>query len=154
MAAIKWLVTPLVIGLIWLAYIVGVVDHYFAYFTLEGIETDQFVTILRLLFTIAALITIICAYIWFYIGGRKDIAMNLAGATTAWWVLFVISLLTAVVTASYYFLRMRSEELGFNQELIMISMLSGITFIPYYILTLFMSPLNVKYVVPGRKLIG
>jgi hypothetical protein len=150
----RWIIAPVVLGLIWLMIVMFGGDYFANNLAFESVDVEDYIFIFKILFAISVATTLVFVYIWYVYGGSKSVTLNLKGAATTWWILFLLSFIDSVGSISFYIFKFESESLGVNHQIILFVLLSMATYIPFYILTLLLSPLNVKYTVPGRKLIG
>ncbi|HPS31308.1 MAG TPA: hypothetical protein PLZ43_13700 [bacterium] len=154
MKVARWVGTPVIIGLLWVLCAVFAGNYFAENLPFESVDVEDYVFILRVDFAVSAVTALLFAYAWYLYGGSKSVSMNLKGAVVTWWLFFLFCVIAAVCSTAYYVFKFESEKLGMNHHIVIFCLFSAITYIPFYFLTLLMSPLNVKYTVPGRKLIG
>ena len=113
--------------------------------TLATISVESFLNIFRMLLGIIAVLSLVLIFYWFYYGNKASTAGELDRAKKKYIVLFITEIVFAVIMLIVFIILLINEGVeSYNYALIFV-LGSVLTFILFWVSTLYLSPKNVKF---------
>ena len=148
---INYLVTIAVVAVLWIIGALLVGNYLGDNAALSNTTTEDFGRVFRIIMTIAAVVVAAGLTHWYWHGAKDSTATDLAGARRVWSAWFFILLITSVGCVASMVVTFRNERFTLTEYLMMLGSASLLTWIPYWICSLAMSPRGVKHAPLGMR---
>lgn len=148
---INYLVTIATIAVLWIIAAVLVGNYLGDNAALSNTTTEDFARTYRVVMTIAAIMAAVGLIHWYWHGAQGAAATDLGGARRFWSGWFFILLISSVICVAGLVLTFRDERFTISEYLLMFSCASLLTWVPYWICSLSMSPRGVKHAPLGMR---
>lgn len=143
-----YLISIAINALIWFVSFTAIGSYLEDSVTLSSMDVATFKQIYFILLSIAAFLSVLGICYWIYYGSTAKAASEPETSQKIWMTLFVLLILTAVVEIVIAALVFSGEGVTVGQYLIISLVLSFQSFLSFWIASLFLSPINVKYIPP------
>jgi hypothetical protein len=150
-APTNYLVTAAAGGLLWAALAVGLGGYLGNVVPLQERTTEEFLSLYRAALGVALVVALANCFYWYFLGSRKQAAVNLHGARRVW----LGSLLAQVVFAAggllTLVLLLQAEGLTLGNFAAIFAAFSLLTYLFFWAATLVASPPAVEFIPLGKR---
>lgn len=148
---INYIVTIAVIAVLWIVAAVLAGNYLSDNAALTNTTTEDFDRVYRIVMTIGAIAAVAGLAHWYWHGAKDATATDLPGARRFWSLWFFILLIASVGCVASMVLAFLGEHFTTIEYLTMFGCASLLTWIPYWIFSLAMSPRGVKRAPLGMR---
>lgn len=148
---INYLVTIAVIAVLWIVAAVLVGNYLGDNAALSNTTTEDFGRVYRVVMTIGAVVAAAGLIHWYWQGARDAAATDLRGSRRFWSGWFFVLLILSVGCVAGLVVTFRDERFTITEYLMMFGCASLLTWIPYWLCSLAMSPRGVKHAPLGMR---
>lgn len=148
---INYLVTIALIAVLWIVAAVLVGNYLGDNAALSDTTTEDFGRVYRIIMTIGAVAAAAGLVHWYWHGAKDGTATDLGGARRFWSGWFFILLITSVGCVAGLIVTFRTERFTLVEYLMLFGCASLLTWVPYWICSLIMSPRGVKHAPLGMR---
>ncbi len=141
---LNYVVTIVVIALLWIAAAILAGNYLSENAALSEVTTDDFARVYRIVMTIAAVAASLAAAHWYWYGGKDSSAADPRGARRFWSIWFFILIIASVGCVAGMVVAFLRESFTIQEYLIMFSCASLLTWVPFWLCSMLMSPRGVK----------
>jgi hypothetical protein len=143
---LNYLIASATVAILWVVFAIFLGGPLSEGPSLQISGPEEFVIQLRIIFGIAAILSVIAICYWFYYGQQEKTAGELDSAKRKWNMLFLLQIFLAIgLTVAFVILNLK-EGIEPKWYGIYFGVLAAMTFISYWATTYFMSPRTVKYI--------
>lgn len=116
--------------------------------TLQILPIEEFQNYLKIVLALSGIFTLLASFLWFYWGDKSVAAAKPDKAKKIWFSLFFsqIGISVLFVFIVFIYLTMKGEKITFFDYLVLYLSFSLQTFLAFWFVTFFFSPVNVKYI--------
>lgn len=148
---INYLVTIAVIAVLWVVAAVLVGNYLGDNAALSNTTPEDFGRVYRVLMTVGAVFAAAGLTHWYWHGAKDGTATDLGAARRFWSGWFLALLITSVVCVAGMIITFRDERFTMTEYLMLIGCASLLTWVPYWMCSLAMSPRGVKNAPLGMR---
>jgi hypothetical protein len=148
---LNYVLTLALLAVLWIAGAIFAGNYLRDNAALANVTTDAFELVYRVVMTIAVVVGTVGLSHWYWYGAKDSTAANLRGARRFWIVWFLMLIVASVATVAGLVITFMSETFTGTEYLIMLGCASALTWIPFWICSLILSPRGVTRVPLGMK---
>lgn len=150
-APINYLVTYALLAVSWIVFAVMVGNYLGENVALANTTSEDFGRTFQLVLAAGTLFSAIASTHWYWAGVADSAATDLSGAQRLWSGWLFVLVITSVVCLAVLILFYRDESFTLSESLLMFVSSAAVTFAPYWISSLFVSPRGVKHAPLGMR---
>jgi hypothetical protein len=147
----NYLVAIATIAILWIVASLFIGNYLADNAALVNATTEDFSRVYRIVMSIAAVAAASGLAHWYWVGASDSAATDLAGARRFWTGWFLILLTTSVGCVAGLILTFRDERLALFDYMVAFGSASLLTWVPYWLCSLLMSPRGVKHAPLGMR---
>jgi hypothetical protein len=150
-APTNYLLTAAAGGLLWTILAVGLGGYLGNVVPLQERTTEEFLALYRIVLGVAVVLSLASCFYWYFLGSRKQAAVNLRGARRAWVGSLLAQVVLAVTGLLALVLLLQAEGLTLGNYAAIFSALSLLTYLFFWGATLVASPPAVEFIPFGKR---
>lgn len=150
-APINYLVTYALLALSWIVFAVLLGNYLGENVALTNTTSEDFSRTYQLVLAAGALLSALASTHWYWTGVADSAATDLSGAQRLWSGWFFVLVITSVVCLAGMVIGYRDESFTWSESLLMFGSSAAVTFAPYWVSSLWMSPRGVKHAPLGMR---
>lgn len=150
-APINYLVTYALLAVSWIVFAVMLGNYLGENVALANTTSEDFGRTFQLVLAAAAVLSALASTHWYWAGTADSAATDLSGAQRLWSSWFFVLVITSVVCLAGLVIFYRDESFTLSESLLMYGSSAAVTFAPYWIASLSLSPRGVKHAPLGMR---
>lgn len=148
---INYLVTIAAVAVLWIVAAVLTGNYLGDNAALSNTTTEDFGRVYRIVMTVGAVIAALGLIHWYWQGAKDAAATDLAGSRRFWSGWFLLLLILSVGCVAALVVTFRDERFTVTEYLMMFGCASLLTWVPFWLCSLAMSPRGVKHAPLGMR---
>ena len=143
---LNYLISFAITILLWIIIGIFIGDAIGENIILATLPVEDFLNIFRILLGIVAILSLILIFYWFYYGNKTNTAGELDVAKRKYIALFIAQIIFAIAMLITLIIILFGEGVQSSDYVVVLLLASVLTFILFWIITLFFSPKTVKFI--------
>jgi hypothetical protein len=148
---LNYVLTLAILAVLWIGAAIFAGNYLRDNAALSNVTTDAFELVYRVVMTIAVVAGAVGLSHWYWYGSKDAAAANLRGARRFWIVWFLMLIVASVAAVAGLVITFMGETFTGTEYLIMLACASILTWIPYWLCSMALSPRGVTRVPLGMK---
>lgn len=150
-APINYIATIVIVSALWIPAAVFIGKYISENAALMGVTPEEFAQVYLIVMSIAAGATIVGASHWYWHGAKDAVAAEPRAARRFWSVWFFILVIASIGSVAGMIVAFIDERFTIAEYLTMFACASGLTWIPYWLCSVLMSPRGARPAVLGMR---
>jgi hypothetical protein len=150
-APINYIATIVIVSVLWIPAAVFIGKYISENAALMEVTPEEFAQVYLVVMSIAAVATIVGASHWYWHGSKDSVAAEPRAARRFWSVWFFILVIASVGCVAGMVVAFIDESFTAADYMTMFACASALTWIPYWLCSLLMSPRGVRPAVYGMR---